>query len=119
MSKPKRIIHKTTDAERREYLSKVQSEDLIGLKRQGGKIRVELDQERARIEQACRLLKAEREAQGISLADVAEITGMSRGAISRLENLVDPNPTISTLLRLAAALGKQLVISLEPASKSR
>lgn len=118
MSKAKRIIHKTSAAERADFKSKLAREDLATLAAQGRKVKAELEIERARIEEACRLLKAEREAQGISLAEVAEQTGMSRGAISRLENLVDPNPTISTLMRLAAALGKKLVISLEPSGKS-
>ena len=36
-------------------------------------------------------LKTEREAAGMSLADVAERTGMDRAAISRLENGHQPN----------------------------
>jgi len=119
MSKAKRVIHKTTDAERREYLAKIDSENMPELKIQGRRVKAELEQERTRIEQACLLLKAERESQGISLSDVAEKTGMSRGAISRLENLVDPNPTVSTLIRLASALGKQLVITLVPGGNTK
>lgn len=116
MSKTKRVIHKTSAAERAEYLGKLASEDRSKLAAQGRKAKAE--SERMRIEEACRMLKAEREAQGVSLADVAARTGMSRGAISRLENMVDSNPTISTLMRLAEALGKQLVISFEPTTKS-
>lgn len=58
------------------------------------------------------ILKAERAAQGISLADLEQRTGMSRAAICRLENLEEANPTVSTLTRIADALGKQLVIGL-------
>jgi len=62
---------------------------------------------------AATLLRAERESQGLSLADIGKKSGISRAAICRLENLVDANPTISTLTRLADALGKRLVIAVE------
>ena len=61
---------------------------------------------------AAELLKAERESQGLSLADMQTRTGISRAALCRLENLVDANPTIATLTRIAEALGKQLVVGL-------
>jgi predicted transcriptional regulator len=54
-------------------------------------------------------LKQEREAAGLSLADVAERTGMDRAAISRLENGHQSNPTIDTIARYATALGKRIV----------
>src|SRR5262245_45077206 len=56
-----------------------------------------------------RRLKEEREAAGLSLADIAERTGMDRAAISRLENGHQSNPTIDTIARYAAALGKRIV----------
>jgi DNA-binding XRE family transcriptional regulator/predicted DNA-binding transcriptional regulator AlpA len=62
-------------------------------------------------------LRKEREAAGLSLADVAERTGMDRAAISRLENGHQPNPTIDTLARYAAALGKTIVWSVSDLSK--
>ena len=58
------------------------------------------------------ILKQERIAQGLSLADMQERTGMSRSAISRLENDETANPTIETLSRYAAALGKELTVTL-------
>src|SRR5687768_17469835 len=63
-------------------------------------------------------LKKEREAAGLSLADVAERTGMDRAAISRLENGHQPNPTIDTLARYAAALGKAIVWSVSDLAKT-
>lgn len=56
-------------------------------------------------------LKAAREQAGLSLADIADRSGMDRAAISRLENGHQPNPTLDTLLRYASALGKQLVFA--------
>jgi ribosome-binding protein aMBF1 (putative translation factor) len=57
-------------------------------------------------------LKAAREAQGLSLADLTERTGMDRSAISKLESGQRANPTIDTLVRYAEAVGKRLVVTL-------
>jgi hypothetical protein len=62
--------------------------------------------------EACQLLKNERERQGLSLSDIEERTGITRSALSRLENGLSNNPTVATLNRYALALGKHLVISL-------
>ena len=53
-------------------------------------------------------LKQERELAGLSLADVASLTGMDKATISRLENGHQQNPTVETLSRYAMAIGKQL-----------
>jgi DNA-binding phage protein len=53
-------------------------------------------------------LKAERERRGLSLADMLRRTGMSREALSRLENHQSPNPTVRTLARYAADVGLEL-----------
>jgi transcriptional regulator with XRE-family HTH domain len=66
----------------------------------------------ARLNQVLCLLRAERERQGLSLSDLQERTGIDRGALSKLENAKEPNPTISTLQRYAEALDKELVIQL-------
>jgi DNA-binding phage protein len=67
---------------------------------------------RAALEDAVKVLKAERERLGLSLADVSERTGIERPNLSRLENGPHANPTISTLMRYADALGKRLMIVL-------
>ena len=53
-------------------------------------------------------LKQLREAAGLSLADVAERSGIDRAAICRLENGQHQNPTIGTLNRYADALGQRV-----------
>jgi DNA-binding XRE family transcriptional regulator len=63
--------------------------------------------------QALADLKKARAAAGLSLADVAERSGIDKAALSRLENGIHTNPTVETLLRYAAALGKRLRWSLE------
>lgn len=54
-------------------------------------------------------LRALREAQGVSLSQLAESTGMTRGNIARLES--QKNATLKTLERYAAGLGCQLEIN--------
>ncbi|MFI5460421.1 MAG: helix-turn-helix domain-containing protein [Isosphaerales bacterium] len=57
-------------------------------------------------------LRRERERQGLSLNDVAERAKIDKGALSRLENGQQLNPTINTLARYARALGTCLTCSL-------
>jgi DNA-binding phage protein len=57
-------------------------------------------------------LKSEREAQGLSLADIDARTGIGRSNLCRLENATDANPTIETLQRYADALNKRILIAL-------
>ena len=65
-----------------------------------------------RLQELLQQLKAAREEKGLSLADLTELTGMDRSAISKLETGQRPNPTIETLVRYAEAVGKHLVVSL-------
>src|ERR1700730_13035829 len=60
-------------------------------------------------------LKAAREAKGLSLADLTELTGMDRSALSKLETCQRANPTVETLVRYAEAVGKRLIVSLADA----
>jgi hypothetical protein len=60
-------------------------------------------------------LRATREAKGLTLADVAARTGMTRGNIARLES--QKNATLRTLERYATGLGCALEISV--VTKSR
>ena len=60
-------------------------------------------------------LKAAREAKGLSLSDLTELTGMDRSSLSKLESGQRPNPTIATLVRYAEAVGKRLMVVLTEA----
>lgn len=66
-----------------------------------------------------RQLKASRQAAGLTLADVSARCGIDQPALSRLENGHTPNPTLDTLWRYAAAVGKQLVLSAEDIQHTR
>jgi len=67
---------------------------------------------RAKIQEAVVILKTERELRGLSLADISDRTGISKSAISKLENNRDANPTINTLSKYADALGMVLSVTL-------
>jgi DNA-binding XRE family transcriptional regulator len=56
-------------------------------------------------------LKRAREAAGLTLAAVSRRCGLDQPALSRLENGHNRNPTLETLWKYAAAVGKQLVLS--------
>ncbi|MBY0229609.1 MAG: helix-turn-helix transcriptional regulator [Gemmataceae bacterium] len=53
-------------------------------------------------------LKQERERQGLTLAQMAERTGMDAATLSRIETRTAGNPTVGTLSRIARALGKDI-----------
>lgn len=61
-------------------------------------------------------LKQERERQGLTLAQLAERTGIDPAPLSRLETGKTLNPTWGTLQRIAAALGKEIVCELRDAA---
>lgn len=64
-------------------------------------------------------LREAREAQGLSLADVSERTGIDRAALNKIELRKNQNPTYGTLARYAAAVGRSLAMNLsEPPAKS-
>ena len=60
-------------------------------------------------------LRLMRERHGLSLANVSERSGLTRAAISRLENGWNLNPTLDTLFRYAAAVGAEVAFSVTPA----
>lgn len=64
-----------------------------------------------KLTQVVQRLRAEREAQGLSLGDLHDASGITQGRLSRLENGVEINPTIGTLDRIAEALGLRLVVT--------
>jgi len=55
-------------------------------------------------------IREHRQAQGVSLAQLSERTGMTRAALSRIENGLNVNPTVETLRRIGEALGLRLIV---------
>jgi DNA-binding XRE family transcriptional regulator len=64
-------------------------------------------------------LKNVRQRAGLSLADVARRCSIDKAALSRLENGQNSNPTLDTLWRYAAALGRRLELNTSVISSTR
>ena len=110
----KRIYRKATEEERARH-AKVREQiasELPDIKRRARDRLALLKKEGTPLRQVLAALRAERERQGLSLADINERTGIDRAALSRLENNEDANPTLNTLERYAEAVGKQMVVLL-------
>src|SRR3984893_17102229 len=58
-------------------------------------------------------IKRAREGAGLTLAEVSRRCGIDQPALSRLENGHNKNPTLDTLWRYAAAVGRRLVLTTE------
>lgn len=56
-------------------------------------------------------LKEERQRLGLSLNAMEKKTGIKKAALSRLENGKQTNPTIETIYRYAAGIGKRILWS--------
>jgi DNA-binding phage protein len=110
----RRIYRKATDEERERHLQVREqiADELPEIKQRARAKLALLRQEGTPLRQVLAALRAERERQGLSLADINERTGIDRAALSRLENNEDANPTLNTLERYAEAVGKQMVVLL-------
>jgi transcriptional regulator with XRE-family HTH domain len=64
-------------------------------------------------------IKLARETAGITLAEVSRRCGIDQPALSRLENGHNKNPTLDTLWRYAAAVGRRLVLTTEAIDDTR
>lgn len=113
----KRIYRPATEEERnRHALVRQQVEaELPDIRRRAREKLAEAVTRGVAVGHAIAVLKAERELQGLSLADMKQRTGIERSTLSRLENNEEANPTIGTLSRYAEAVGKQLLIVLADA----
>jgi DNA-binding XRE family transcriptional regulator len=106
-------VHRPLTAEERERWERacreveVDKPRLTAIARQ---VEAERDALLAPLRQAIAELRRLRQSQGLSQAVVRERTGIHSKAISRLENDLEANPTVATLIRYAHALGKRLVI---------
>jgi DNA-binding XRE family transcriptional regulator len=112
---PKRAIRnrRLTDKEAADYdevRQKFSKEELPGLRASGDLTTPILTRDYVTLVKVMARLKQARMDQGISLNELAERTGIDKGALSRLENGVLDNPTITTLSRYASAIGKEIII---------
>lgn len=116
MKRKAKRIHRELTPEEQSRLRRARQEaeeDRLQIEQLAHRAKADHDAVLVEIRQAVEALRTERTTQGLSLAAVKDRTGFSRSSICRLENDLEPNPTVSTLIRYAQALGKRLVISLE------
>ncbi len=71
------------------------------------------------IQQLLHGLKQARTSAGLSLADVAERTGMDKAVLSKMENGQHGIPTLPSLARYAQTVGLQLTFSLSPRAEDQ
>jgi DNA-binding XRE family transcriptional regulator len=64
-------------------------------------------------------IKRAREEAGLTLAEVSRRCGIDQPALSRLETGHNKNPTLDTLWRYAAAVGRRLVLTTEAIRDTR
>ena len=64
-------------------------------------------------------IKRAREAAGLTLAEVSRRCGIDQPALSRLENGRNKNPTLDTLWRYAAGVGRRLLLTTEAIRATR
>jgi DNA-binding XRE family transcriptional regulator len=64
-------------------------------------------------------IKRAREAAGLTLVEVSRRCGIDQPALSRLENGHNKNPTLDTLWRYAAAVGRRLLLTTEAIRDTR
>jgi DNA-binding phage protein len=54
-----------------------------------------------------------RQLKGMSLSDVSAITGIDKAQLSRIENALNPNPTMATIDAMAHAIGRRVRIDID------
>jgi DNA-binding phage protein len=122
MRRTAKHVRRELSADERKRIAAARAEieqDKPEILRKAKQYKQETDAARATLQEALQTLKQERCSQGLSLADIQERTGIERPNLSRLENEADANPTITTLIRYAGAMGKRLMIVLadDPTAK--
>ena len=115
----KRIYRSATSEEKARHArirEQIQTE-LPEIEQRGRQKLIEAIHQGVEIQHITALLKAERMKQGLSLSDLNERTDIDRSTLSKLESNADANPTISTLVHYAEAMGKKVVVTLAPATE--
>jgi hypothetical protein len=115
----KRIYRQATveEQERHKRIREQIQEELPDIKKRAQQKLAEAMQHGIAIQHAMAVLKAERVKKGLSLAEMKERTGIECSTLSRLENHVEANPTVNTLIRYADAVGKKVLVVLADAEE--
>ena len=109
----KRVRVKLTEEQQQELDSvREELENDPEIRRQGLAIKAECEARQREFADVMQVLKAAREATGLSLRDVEERTGINKSNLSLLEN-GKGNPTLETVRRIAEAIGRRVLITVE------
>ena len=108
----KRIYRRATEEEQERHtrIREQIQQELPDIKQQAKQHLADALQRGIAIQQTMAVLKAERLKQGVSLSEMKERTGIECSTLTRLENQEDANPTIQTLAKYAAAVGKKVLV---------
>jgi predicted XRE-type DNA-binding protein len=111
---PRNIIHTSRD----RYLTPEEAAKYRTVREQIEKEKPEINARlKAQLEAASsaqrvlQQLREVREAKGLSLRDIQDLTGIDASFLSKLERGERENFTVDTLVRYAQALGKQVAIN--------
>ena len=89
-----------------------QPEVIAANKARGQHVFTELDERQLEFADVITALKEAREHRGMSLQDVCDKTGITRASLSLMEN-GHGNPTMTTLRRVAEAIGVEILVTVK------
>jgi DNA-binding Xre family transcriptional regulator len=114
MSQHKRTVRPLTAAEKTRLTKAIDEEQkaIPANREQGRRLRAEHEKAVSAAKEVLNLLLAMKERQHVSLAELETRTGITRGNLSRLWNNAEPNVTLETVERIAAALRCRVKIEL-------
>jgi predicted Zn-dependent protease len=101
-------------AELRNLAKKIDREEAQQIKAEGQAILLRHET----VKNLIRAVKEARLAKGLSLGEVGERSSIGKANLCRLETDLDPNPTLDTLLRYAAAVGVEIRVNVGKASQA-
>lgn len=100
------------DRIRRAMAEEERPEVIAANKARGRQVFAEIEEHQREFADIVAALKEARESRGLSLQDVSNATGITRASLSLLENGLG-NPTMTTLRRVAEAIGVKILVTLE------
>ena len=105
----------TPEIEERVRLAMQQEErpDVIAAnKARGRQVFAEVEERQREFADVVTALKEARERRGLSLQDICDKTGITRASLSLMEN-GKGNPTMTTLRRVAEAIGVEILVTVK------
>ena len=97
---------------RKAIAEEEQPDEIAANKARGRKVFEELEERQREFASVVTALKEAREARGLSLQDVCDKTRITRASLSLLEN-GHGNPTMTTLRRVAEAIGVEILVTVK------